>query len=101
MKLQGSVNGGVYPIVQESYVPPKRPVSGHICKADEQKRKRKPRDLGTYSRKGHSVLCVETGIIYESITEAAKLMHVSDNTLGNVVRGKKETCRGYHWRLAE
>lgn len=44
------------------------------------------------------VMCVETGKIYSSITEAAKL-HGGDRTnLSACVRGKSKTFRSFHWK---
>lgn len=43
------------------------------------------------------IICVETGVIYESISKAAGIFGVSDSAIGNVVTGKHEKSCGYHW----
>lgn len=47
------------------------------------------------------VLCVETGVVYSSITEAAKNNNVSIYAISNVLRGKSRTSNNYHWKYAE
>ena len=47
------------------------------------------------------VLCVETGVIYDSIISAAEEYHVSHGAISNVLRGKNETSAGVHWKYAE
>lgn len=47
------------------------------------------------------VLCVETGEIFPSITDAAKVYSVSIHAISNVLRGKAKTCKKLHWRYAE
>lgn len=50
--------------------------------------------------RGHykPVVCVETGIIYESITHAAKSNKIDSSSLSKVCKGLRETAGGYHWR---
>ena len=50
--------------------------------------------------RGHykPVVCVETGIIYESITHAAKRNKIDSSSLSKVCKGLRETAGGYHWR---
>ena len=50
--------------------------------------------------KGHykPAVCVETGIIYESITHAAKSNKIDSSSLSKVCKGLRETSGGYHWR---
>ena len=45
-----------------------------------------------------SVICVETGSIFESITEAARYMNVSQPGISNVLSGRSKTAGGYHWK---
>lgn len=44
-----------------------------------------------------SIICIETGIIYESIHGAEKLLGKRLN-IQAVLSGKRETAGGYHWR---
>lgn len=83
MLLQGCVRGGVYPVVQKEYIPPKVPV------------KRTPQRGVKLA-----VQCIETEEIYESITQAAKAKHVST---GNIHEALDEIHQagGLHWRVYE
>lgn len=49
-------------------------------------------------RAKRKVLCVETGIIYTSATEAAKVIGGKQGGLSTACRGERITYRGYHWR---
>lgn len=46
------------------------------------------------------VQCKETGIIYKSIAEAAKLITLGHH-IGECCTGKRKTCAGYHWVFVE
>ena len=52
---------------------------------------------------GHKkkVLCLETGIIYESRNAAAKSVGVSGSGIGRAINGEQKTSGGYHWRYYE
>lgn len=57
-------------------------------------------------KKGNSanarpVLCVETGIIYSSLTEAAERADISKPSICNCCRGKLPMAGGYRWRYVE
>lgn len=59
----------------------------------------KPTEL--VERAKRPVLCVETGKIYESLTEAAKDVGRCVSALSQVLSGKSHVCAGYHWRYAD
>lgn len=44
-----------------------------------------------------SVVCIETGTVYESIHEAAYSAHVNYTNLCTCLRGQYKTCGGLHW----
>lgn len=44
------------------------------------------------------VLCVETGIIYESMNVAEKTLGISHHIF-DCIKGKRNKCGGYHWKL--
>lgn len=53
------------------------------------------------------VMCIETGVVYESATNAGKLMGVNSNSITSVCTGTpmkngcvRHTAGGYHWRYA-
>ena len=48
-----------------------------------------------------AIICVETGILYSSITEASKSIGVTIGAISCVLRGKSKTSGGYHWKYAE
>lgn len=48
-----------------------------------------------------AVVCVETGIVYSSGTEAAKSIGVAQQSISDVVRGARKTAGGYHWKYAD
>ena len=50
--------------------------------------------------KHKKILCVETGIIYESPADAIRKLNLS-NSPSYAARGKQETCGGYHWKYVE
>ena len=47
------------------------------------------------------VLCVETGEVYKSISEAGRQLGISFKAISNVCRGKSKTSGGYHWKYAD
>lgn len=47
------------------------------------------------------VLCVETGKVYKSLSEADRQLGISFKNISNVLRGKSKTAGGYHWKYAE
>lgn len=62
-----------------------------------KKFKGRPRPDGG-GRPPKSILCVETGEIFESIAEAAKSKGIkSKNRISAVAKGTAITCGGYHW----
>ena len=46
------------------------------------------------------ILCVETGVIYPSLREAAKVINRSWKQISECVRGNALTAGGYHWKYA-
>lgn len=46
------------------------------------------------------IRCVETGHIFDSIGQAAMVTYVSKQALSQCLRGKANTCGGYHWSYA-
>ena len=42
------------------------------------------------------VIIVETGMVYDSVTDASAALGCSASLISEVCRGKKETVRGYH-----
>ena len=53
------------------------------------------RRIETRSRK---VICVETGIIYQSANEIERLFGFWHSKINNCCNGKQKTAYGYHWK---
>lgn len=52
-------------------------------------------------KKKRKVLCVETGIIYESLKEATSQNGISNSLLSMCCTGKREMAGGFHWKYLE
>lgn len=48
-----------------------------------------------------SVICVETGAIYKSVSETSRDIGVSSASISKVCNGKQKTAGGYHWMYYE
>ena len=48
-----------------------------------------------YSKK---VLCIEQGIIYDTVTEAAKAVNGNHSKIAMAARGERKTSAGYTWK---
>lgn len=46
------------------------------------------------------VCCVETGIIYSSLSEAYRKTGISFKNISSCVYGRRHTAGGYHWKFA-
>lgn len=46
------------------------------------------------------VRCLETNVVYESLSAAARAVGDSRGNIFHVVRNPKRTCSGYHWAYA-
>lgn len=55
---------------------------------------------GTPSSKRIPVVCVETGIVYESFNRASIATGAPRTTIGQCCMGKLLTSGGLHWRYA-
>ena len=44
------------------------------------------------------VICLETGVIYDSMNEAERLTNIDNSTISKCCRGKRKTVGGYHWK---
>lgn len=50
------------------------------------------------SRKRKKIICIQTLIIYNSISEAAKLLDINKGNLSNVLNGRRKTLSGLSFR---
>lgn len=50
-----------------------------------------------YNTSGRAVICVETEIIYNNATEAAKELNLNQSHIHECAKGTRHTHGGYHW----
>lgn len=62
--------------------------------SEETKRKMSESHKGMNSKK---VLCIETNITYNSISEASQHTDIDSGNIGGVCHGRLKTAGGYHW----
>lgn len=55
------------------------------------------RELGMLPSRRKKVRCVETQEVFNSITDAAKSVEISRESIRDCVNGRQNTCRGLHW----
>lgn len=65
----------------------------HFYYGDEPK----PVDSFFKPRRRRKIRCTETGVVYESVRDAAKRTKISPNCIGSAVSGM---AGGYHWEYA-
>lgn len=70
-------------------------------KSEATKQKMRENHKGGASPK--SVLCIETGVIYESINSAARAVGINKKVISNCCRGIEHynTAAGFHWRFCK
>lgn len=66
----------------------------HFYYSDEPK----PVDSFFKPRRRRKIRCTETGVVYESVRDAAKRTKISPNCIGSAVSGM---AGGYHWEYAD
>jgi group I intron endonuclease len=47
------------------------------------------------------VLCLETGVVYPSGREAARLLGLNQSSVSRCCNDRSQTCGGYHWTFLE
>ena len=47
------------------------------------------------------IVCVETGVEYESAMEAYRQTNINNASISHVLNGRAKTAGGYHWRYAD
>ena len=55
--------------------------------------------VGTIRKK--KIRCIESGIIYDSLTEASKAMSVCSTAINNCLKKRSKTCCGYTWEYVD
>ena len=62
--------------------------------SEETKRKLSESHKGFGAKK---VVCIETGIIYDSIKDASEQLNLKGYHIGSCCTGDRQTCGGFHW----
>ena len=56
---------------------------------------------GTHNRKlGKAVYCIELDRVFETMSAAARELHLHVGNISNCVKDSNRRTGGYHWRLA-
>ena len=63
---------------------------------EESKRK-----MSENSKRKKRVLCIETNIIYNTITKCSECMNISKTSISYVCNGKLKTAKGYHFKFID
>lgn len=56
------------------------------------------RNVKTAHKNSKPVICLETGVKYESATSAAEQLGICVTSITNCLNGRSKSCMGYHWR---
>lgn len=66
---------------------------------EKQKHRRTVQRNANNSKPQMTVICVETGVEYESASAAAEALGLNNSHISEICRetGKRFTCGGYHW----
>ena len=59
------------------------------------------KNKGASLRKSKPVLCVETGVVYESLASASESVNCGKGAISACCRGKQELAGGFHWQFVE
>lgn len=77
------------------------PPNKGVPMSEEQKKKLSIAKMGSEGHGKRKVLCIETNIIYESITEASKQTGAQMGKIVEVCKGHRNTTKNYHWKYVE
>lgn len=69
----------------------------HWCFYDEYDPDNYVLHMPKTSNKPRSVICIETNIVYKSISDAGRKTGVNSDAIGMTCNGKRKTAGGYHW----
>ena len=58
---------------------------------------RKGKYSGANSKQSKKIICVETGVIYDSIGECSRITNINRTGIVRALRGYAKSAGGYHW----
>lgn len=74
---------------------------GFQTHTEEWKRQASLRLKEANKNKQTPVICIETGEIFKSQSEASKQKNISQGNIGSCLKGKRKIAGGYHWQYYE
>lgn len=70
----------------------------HLTEEHKSKIRERRKELGYEPINKQPVLCVETGVIFESTAEATRVTGIHNYAIRRVCYGERKTAGGYHWQ---
>lgn len=70
-------------------------------RSEQTRRKISEAIKGAANPHARAVQCVETGVIYPTLLDAAAAVGGTQNNIYRACSGERKTHKGYHWRYAE
>ncbi len=58
------------------------------------------KNIRASEKRKKKIECVELGIIFDSLNDAANYFDVGVSAIGNCLKGRSKSCAGYTWRYA-
>ena len=68
---------------------------------NKMKKNRKDKCKGVNNHKSRAVICLETNIVYPTITECARELGIKPNGISAVCKGKRKTCGKHHFKYVD
>jgi hypothetical protein len=113
-KNKKQINARIHRLVADNFIPnlENKPEVNHIngdktdnravnlewCTKNENMQHAYKNGLLKYCKK---VICIETGITYNSIKEAGQKTKINNNDICQCCKGRKKTAGNYHWKYKD
>lgn len=88
-----------HPVSEETREKLKYALGNRFNTYEARKHQRENTPRGGKHHKATPVLCVETGTVYRTISEASEAIGLNRNAIARVLSGKQSTAGGFHWRF--
>lgn len=98
----GTAAGKVSDVTRQKITGEGNPFYGQHLSEDHKEKirdTRRERDIQPVNKR--RILCVETGVIYESTAEATRQLGVHNFAIRRVCYGQRKTAGGYHWKYID